>query len=263
MNRIDQKFKELKNNNKKALITYVTAGDPNMEVTISAVEEMERTGADIIELGVPFSDPVAEGPVIQRANERAMKNNYKLKDIMSMVVKIRKKVTVPMVFLIYFNCIFNYRPEKFFKDCSESGIDAVIIPDLPYEELGEIKDTADKYNVYIITLVSPISQNRINKIVKDAKGFIYCVSSLGVTGMRNKFETDFKKFITHINEISNVPKAIGFGISNTEHIKKLKKYSDGLIVGSAIVKCIEDNMSNDNIIKNLGEYVSKLRKAID
>lgn len=263
MSRIQAKFKELKDKNQKALITFLTAGDPTLDVTIRIVKEMESRGADVIELGIPYSDPIAEGPVIQQANARALKNNINIKDIMEMVREIRKEVTVPLLYLLYFNCILQYGPEKFFAECSKSGLDGVIIPDLPYEEQGEIEDVAYKYSIDIISLVSPTSKERIETIAKNAKGFLYCVSSLGVTGVRKDFDTDFEEFFSYVNKVTDIPKALGFGISTTEHIYQLRKYCDGLIVGSAIVKKIGESASGEEAVKNVGEYVASLRKALD
>jgi len=263
MSRIQDKFIELKEKNRKALITFVTAGDPDLDATKEIVIEMENRGADIIELGIPYSDPIAEGPVIQAANTRALKNNIKIKDIMFMVNELRQTVKVPLLYLLYYNCIFKYGPKKFFSDCAEVGIDGVIIPDIPFEEKGEINETAEGYGVDIITLVSPTSRDRIEKITKDAKGFLYCVSSLGVTGMRKEFNTDFKRFFEDIDKYTDIPKAIGFGISTTEHIRQLKGYCDGLIVGSAVVKQVEKSNSTQEAVKNVGDYVAELRKAMD
>lgn len=263
MSRISQKFNELKEQNKKALITFVTIGDPNLEGTKKIVEEMEEKGADLIELGVPYSDPIAEGPVIQAASVRALKNNIRIKDIMNMVKEIRQTVKVPLIYLLYFNCIFKYGAEKFFTECRESGVDGVIIPDLPYEERDEIDGVASKYDVDIITMVSPVSRERVEMISKDARGFLYCVSSLGVTGVRSRFDTDFNEFFSQINRCTGIPKAIGFGISTPEQIRELKGYSDGLIVGSAMVKQIEKSSSIEEAVSNVGEYVKVLREALD
>lgn len=263
MNRIEQKFNELKSINKKALITFVTAGDPALSTTVELVAEMEKQGADIIELGIPYSDPIAEGPVIQQANARALKNNIKIKDIMSTVVEIRKTVKVPLLYLLYFNCILQYGIERFFRDCAESEIDGVIIPDLPFEERDEIEETAEKYSVDIITLVSPTSGERVGRIARNARGFLYCVSSLGVTGMRKEFDTDFEEFFASINSAAAIPRAIGFGISTPGHIRQLKDYADGLIVGSAIVKQVEAGETAEAAVRNVGSFVQSLRTALD
>ncbi|HHV96894.1 MAG TPA: tryptophan synthase subunit alpha [Clostridiaceae bacterium] len=265
MSRISEKFRELKRMNKKALIAFVTAGDPTINGTIQIVEELERGGADIIELGIPYSDPIAEGPVIQEANKRALMNDIKIKDIMNMVREIRNKVKVPLIYLLYYNCILQYGIEKFFEECMECGIDGLIIPDLPFEELSEIEDVSTKYEdiIDVITLVSPTSGERIKRIAKRARGFLYCVSSLGVTGEREKFSTDFNEFFSVINDSTSIPKAIGFGISTPEHVKMLKGYSDGLIIGSAIVRRIGESTTIEEAVKNVGEFVASLRKALD
>jgi tryptophan synthase alpha chain len=263
MNRIGEKFKELKDKNKKALITFVTAGDSTLEDTKKLVKEMERQGADLIELGIPYSDPIADGPVIQRASDRALKNKVKITDIMQTVKEIRLDVKVPLLYMLYFNCIYQYGVERFFDDCRKSGIDGVIIPDLPFEETDEIADIGEKYSIDIISFLTPTSKERIEKIGKKAKGFLYCVSSLGITGSRNSFDTDFEQFFSNVNTYVNIPTAIGFGISTTEHIRKLKKYADGLIVGSAIVKLIENSSNIQEAVTVVGSFVSTLRKAMD
>jgi tryptophan synthase alpha chain len=265
MSRISNKFKELKENNKKALITFLTSGDPNLDVTKEIVKEMEIKGADIIELGVPYSDPIAEGEVIQRANVRALDNKIKISDIMNMVYELRndKDVKVPLVYLLYFNCIYKFGINKFLKECNRVGIDGLIIPDLPFEEQEEILGIANEYDIDIITLVTPTSKDRIEKIAKRAKGFLYCVSSLGITGERKKFETDFDEFFEYINKYSSIPNALGFGISTPKHIKMLKKYSDALIVGTAIVKMIENSKTVEEKIENVGKYVKILKNALD
>jgi len=225
--------------------------------------EMENAGADIIELGIPYSDPIAEGSVIQAANQRALMNGIKIYDIMEMVFKLRETVKIPLVYLLYFNCILQYGVDEFFKDCRNSGIDGVIIPDLPYEEQWEVRDLAEANNIDVISLISPTSNDRIEKIVRNAKGFLYCVSSLGVTGVRNEFSTDFESFFSEINRYSSVPKALGFGISTEKDVRNLKKYCEGLIVGSAIVKQVEKSLNSKEAVENVSVYVKMLRNAID
>lgn len=262
MNRIDNKFVELKEIDRKALITFVTAGDPDLATTIRLVLEMEKQGADIIELGIPYSDPIAEGPVIQKANERALSKGIRIIDIMNTVAEIRKVSQIPMLYLLYYNCILQYGIERFFTDCVNCGLDGLIIPDLPFEEQEEIQEIAEQMQIRIITLVSPTSRDRISKIAQSAKGFIYCVSSLGVTGVRSTFNTNFDEFMANINSVSSTPKAIGFGISTPEHIEALKDYAEGLIVGSAIVKKIGEAKNSDEAVNVVGAYVSELRKAL-
>lgn len=261
MNRIDLKLKKLKEHNKKALITFITSGDGGYETTENAVYEMERAGADIIELGVPFSDPIAEGPVIQNASERSLANGTTLVGIFEMVNKIRKNTEIPLLLMMYLNTIFRFGTEKFFDLCKQNGIDGVIVPDLPFEEKDEIQDMADKYGIISISLVAPTSEERIEKIASNASGFLYCVSSTGVTGMRNEFTTNFDDFFKKIKTYSKIPCALGFGISTPEQVKDIKQYCDGVIVGSAIVKQVEKY--GENSPKKIYEFVSSLRNALD
>lgn len=263
MGRIEDKFEELKKQGRKALITFITAGDPVLAATIRIAEEMEKRGADIIELGIPYSDPIAEGPVIQAANTRALKNGIRIDDVMRSVKEMRKTVKAPLLYLLYFNCILQYGIDRFFAESAEAGLDGVIIPDLPFEERDELKWAADKYGIVMITLVAPTSGERIEKLARNAKGFLYCVSSLGVTGIRNSFSTDFGDFFAKINKASVIPKALGFGISTVEHIRQFKGYCDGLIVGSAIVKRIEAAANADEAVAAVGRYTAELRASMD
>ncbi len=263
VNRIDERFSLLRNENRKALITYITAGDPDINTTGKLVLQMEKSGADIIEIGIPYSDPVADGPVIQKAAERALLQGLKIKDIFEMVKEIRNNTEVPLLFLVYYNCIFQYGIDRFLNDCMNVGIDGLIIPDIPYEESDDIRNAGESYDVHIITLVSPTSSGRIKTITTNAKGFIYCVSSTGVTGMRNSFDLDLMDFVGEIKKYSSTPKAIGFGISSTEHVRRLKDYCDGVIVGSAIVKKIEEYSGSSDLVKNIGEFVAELKEGLD
>lgn len=247
MNRIDEKFKQLRDNGKKALVTFVTAGDPDFDLCEKFVLEMERDGADLIELGVPFSDPSADGPVIQEANIRAMSNGANIYTIFDFVEGIREKVSVPLVFLIYYNVIFQYGPDKFFKKCAQVGIDGVIIPDLPFEECGEVAEYTEKYGVYHITLISPTSkEERVKQMAENSKGFLYCISSLGVTGEKSSFSTNFAGFFDIIRKYTDMPCCLGFGISNGQQVSMLKEYCDGVIIGSSIVKAASTG-ENDNM----------------
>ena len=261
MNRIDVKLNELKKENKKALITFLTAGDGGYEVTKRAVLEMERAGADIIEIGVPFSDPIAEGPVIQNADKRSIDAGTTLMGIFEMVKRLRKETDMPLLLMMYLNSIYRFGCERFFSLCNECGIDGVIVPDMPYEERDEIEEYCEKYNVHSISLVAPTSKDRIEKIVKEAKGFIYCVSSTGVTGMRDKFSTDFEEFFGQIKKYASVPCAVGFGISTAEQAKEIKKYCDGIIVGSAVVNILAQE--DENRYARLSDFVCSLRRALD
>jgi tryptophan synthase alpha chain len=263
MGRIEDKFSELRKTGRKALITFITAGDPDIATTVRLVRKMEEKGADIIELGIPYSDPIAEGPVIQAANERALSRGLKIKDVMAAVEEMRETVKAPLLYLLYYNSILKYGPDRFFRECSEVGIDGLIIPDLPFEEKGELEGCSLKYGIVLITLVSPVSNERIERIARNAQGFLYCVSSLGVTGVRQNFDTDFNEFFSMINRATDIPKALGFGISTPEHILALKGYCDGLIVGSAMVRKVEAAKTPDEAVENVGRYTAELRKAMD
>jgi tryptophan synthase alpha chain len=261
MNRIDKAFAELKKAGRKALITFVTAGDPDIETTEKVVMAMLENGADIVELGVPFSDPVAEGKTIQAASLRSLKNGTNLDDIFALVERLRAKNDKPLLLMMYINTIFRFGTEKFFALCREKGIDGVIVPDLPYEERGEIADQADKNGIISISLVTPTSHDRIAEIAKDSKGFLYCVSSTGVTGTRSSFSTDFDEFFGAIRKSCTIPAAVGFGISSPEQAKKMSTYCDGVIVGSAIVKLIEKNGRNS--ADEAGKFTKSLAEAIN
>lgn len=262
MNRIDERFNRLREEGKKALITFLTVGDPNLEVSAEAVKVMDREGVDLIELGVPFSDPAADGPVIQAADERAIAGGTDIHKVFELVKKIRNDIKAPMVFLLYYNVMLQYGLEDFFKKCAETGIDGLIIPDLPYEESDEIAEYVDRYNVYQIYLVSPASRGRIEKIASHAKGFLYCVSSMGVTGEKSEFKTNFEKFFNEIRKYSSVPACVGFGISNGEQVRELSSYCDGAIVGSAVVKAIATGETPEERIANLKAKLADLKSGI-
>lgn len=240
MNRITRKFEELKTINRKAFIGYLTAGDPNIEKTEELVYALEAGGSDIIEIGIPYSDPLADGPVIQEAALRAFNNNITLNKIFNCVKNIRINTEVPLLFLVYFNTVFSYGLEKFIEKCSKIGIDGLIIPDLPLEERDEIKPYISKSNILLIPMVTLTSNNRIKNIVSDSSGFVYCVSSYGVTGARQNFDESIENFIEDIRKETDLPIAVGFGISNNESVKYFNRFADGVIVGSAIVKVIGD-----------------------
>ena len=225
--------------NGKAFIPFITCGDPDLATTAAAVREAVKNGADLIELGIPFSDPTAEGPVIQGANLRALSGGVNTDMIFSFVRGLRTDVTVPMVFMTYANVVFSYGSEKFISTCAEIGIDGLILPDIPYEEKEEFLPLCHRYGVDLISLIAPTSENRVGMIAKDAEGFIYLVSSLGVTGERSKINTDLTAIVKTIRENTSVPCAIGFGISTPEQAKQMASLSDGAIVGSAIVRLLE------------------------
>lgn len=246
--------------NGKAFIPFITCGDPDLETTAAAVRKMVKNGADLIELGIPFSDPTAEGPVIQGANIRALKGGVKTDKVFGLVRELRTDVTVPMVFMTYANVVFSYGAEKFISTCAEIGIDGLILPDIPFEEKEEFLPLCKKYGVDLISLIAPTSENRIGMIAKEADGFIYLVSSLGVTGERSEIKTDLLSIVKIIRDNTNVPCAIGFGISTPEQAKSMADISDGAIVGSAIVKLLEQY--GTAAPKYIGEYVKKMKDAI-
>lgn len=246
--------------NGKAFIPFITCGDPDLETTAKIVREAVANGADLIELGIPFSDPTAEGPVIQGANIRALKGGVTTDKVFDLVRELRKDVTVPMVFMTYSNVVFSYGADKFISTCKEIGINGLILPDLPYEEKEEFLPQCKKYSVDLIPLIAPTSENRIAMIAKEADGFIYLVSSLGVTGTRSEISTDLKSIVDVIRQNTSVPCAIGFGISTPEQAKKMADIADGAIVGSAIIKIIEQY--GKDAPKYVGEYVKSMKDAI-
>lgn len=254
MSKIANAFK-----NGKAFIGFLTAGDPTIEKTVEYILAMEEAGCDLIEIGIPFSDPMAEGVVIQDANVRALKHDTTTDDVFGIVEEVRKHTDVPLVFLTYINPVFFYGYEKFFKRCSELGVDGIISPDLPFEEKGEILDIARGNDVDVISLIAPTSKERIQKIASDASGFIYVVSSLGVTGMRSEIKTDLNAIIEDIRDVTDLPLAVGFGINTPKQAREIGKIADGVIVGSAIVKIIEEH--GENAADALKEYVSAMKKA--
>lgn len=258
MNRIENKFREL--GGEKALITFVTAGDPDLETTKKLVLNMEKNGADLIEIGVPFSDPIAEGPTIQKASLRALKGGVTLVKIFDLVRELRRESDVPLLLMMYVNTIFRFGTERFFSLCRETGIDGVIVPDLPYEEKDELSSFAKKYGVKQISLVAPTSHDRIAEIAANAEGFLYCVSSTGVTGVRTEFKTDFDEFFGEIKKSAKIPCCVGFGISSPEQAKKMSSYCDGVIVGSGVVRIVEQYGADS--VGRVGEFVASLKNAM-
>ena len=246
--------------NKKAFIPFITCGDPDLETTGKLVKEAVKNGASLVELGIPFSDPTAEGPVIQGANLRALEGGITTDKIFDFVRELRKEVTVPMVFMTYANVVFSYGSEAFIKTCSEIGIDGIILPDLPFEEKDEFLPECHKYGVDLISLIAPTSKDRVAMIAKEAEGFIYLVSSLGVTGTRTEINTDLDSIVKIIRENTSVPCAIGFGISTPEQAKKMASISDGAIVGSAIIKIMEKYGKESPAY--VGEYVKSMTDAL-
>lgn len=244
----------------KAFIAFITCGDPDLETTAAVVRAAVENGADLIELGIPFSDPTAEGPVIQGANLRALNGGVTTDKIFEFVKQLRRNVKVPMVFMTYANVVFSYGAEKFISTCRDIEIDGLILPDLPFEEKEEFQPICKKYGVDLISLIAPTSENRIAMIAKEAEGFIYLVSSLGVTGTRSEITTDLESIVNVIRENSAVPCAIGFGISTPEQAKKMSDISDGAIVGSAIIKLLEKH--GKDAPDAVGAYVKSMKDAL-
>ena len=246
--------------NKKAFIPFITCGDPDLETTGKIVREMEKSGADLIELGIPFSDPTAEGPVIQGANIRALIGGVTTEKIFAFVRELRQDVKIPMVFMTYANVVYSYGTEKFAAACAEVGIDGLILPDVPFEEKEEFAGVCSQYGLDFISLIAPTSRDRIAMIAKEAKGFLYVVSSLGVTGMRSEITTDIGSIIQLIKENTDLPCAVGFGISTPRQAAEMAKWADGVIVGSAIVKLA--GQYGKDAAGPVGEYVKSMKDAI-
>lgn len=224
--------------NGKAFVAFITAGDPCLEKTEEYILEMERAGADLIEIGIPFSDPIAEGVVIQEADLRALQSGTTTDKIFDMVEHLREKTDMPLVFMGYLNPVFHYGYDRFFRRCARCGISGIIIPDLPYEEKGECEDIAASYGVDVVSMIAPTSESRIRAIASEARGFLYVVSSMGVTGVRSEIKTDLASILEAIRQVTDIPAAVGFGINTPEQAAKIAVICDGVIVGSAIVKIV-------------------------
>ena len=246
--------------NGKAFIAFVTSGDPSLEITEQLVYAMDEAGADLVELGIPFSDPTAEGPVIQEANIRALSGGVTTDKIFDMVRRIRKRTQIPMVFMTYANVVFSYGTERFIKTAAQIGMDGLILPDIPYEEKDEFRPVCEKYGLSFISLIAPTSHDRIRMIAKEADGFVYCVSSLGVTGVRSRITTDVGAMVKLVKEEKDIPCAIGFGISTPEQARAMAAISDGAIVGSAIVKLC--GQYGKDCIPYVKEYVEEMKAAV-
>ena len=244
----------------KAFIPFVTCGDPSLDVTEQIVYAMEEAGADLIELGIPFSDPTAEGPVIQAANVRALGGGVTTDKVFDMVVRIRKKTRIPMVFMTYANVVFSYGTERFIKKASEVGMDGLILPDVPFEEKEEFDSVCKAYGIDLISLIAPTSHERIAMIAKEAEGFVYCVSSLGVTGTRSQITTDIGAMVRLVKAEKQIPCAVGFGISTPQQAAKMAEQSDGAIVGSAIVKLCA--RYGKDCVPYVKEYVKSMKDAV-
>jgi tryptophan synthase alpha chain len=263
VNRIDKKFRELKKHKGKAFITYITAGDGGLAATAKLVPALEKAGVDIIELGIPFSDPLADGPTIQAASQRALKNKVNLARIFGMVRGLRAKTDIPLVFMTYYNPVFKYGTQEFIAACAQNGVDGVIVPDLPDEEARPLIKAAKRYKVASIFLAAPTStRERIRNIVRDSTGFIYYVSLTGVTGARRKLPAELVSKVKLIKSMTKKPVCVGFGISEPAQARQIARAADGVIVGSAIIKVIERNLRNKNLVDRVSEFAKNLAEAI-
>lgn len=245
---------------KKAFIPFITAGDPNLSITEELVYAMAEAGADLIELGIPFSDPVAEGPVIQEADLRALASGTTTDKIFETVKKIRQNTQVPLAFMTYINPIFVYGSRKFLKNMADCGMDALIVPDMPFEEKEELAPLCREFGIDLISLIAPTSKERIRAIAAEAEGFVYCVSSMGVTGVRKEITTNVQEMVDLVKETKDIPCAIGFGISTPEQARTFSRQADGVIVGSAIVKLAAKY--GTECVKPIREYVREMKEAI-
>ena len=255
MSRISKAFE-----NKKAFIAFITGGDPDLETTEALIPRMAEAGADIIEIGIPFSDPIAEGTAIQAADERALNAGTTTDKLFEMVKRVRAKVDIPLVFMTYINPIYAYGTEKFAKKCAECGIDGMIVPDVPFEEKEEVDGICEAAGIELVSMIVPTSKERICMIASQAKGFLYCVSSLGMTGIRSKIPTNIKEMIDHVRTVSDIPCAVGFGVATPKQAHEIAEVSDGAIAGSAIVKMIGEY--GKRCIEPVCEYVKEMKAGL-
>jgi len=263
MNRIDEKFKKLRQKEEKGFIAYLCAGDPDLETTYALIRELDEKGVDILELGVPFSDPIADGPTIQRASERALRRGTSLRDILILVKQLRKEISCPLVLLSYYNPIYRCGIRRFATDCREVGVDGVIVPDLTLEEGEALKTAAYREGLAIIFLVSPTSsRERIRIIGNWSKGFIYYVSLTGITGARPGLEKGIKDKIAKIREVTSKPIAVGFGISTPEQAYKVAQWGDAVIVGSALIDVMEKHLNQPDLVPTVGNFAHSFIKAV-
>ena len=263
MNRITKKFSQLRKNKQKAFIAYITAGDPNLSTTEKLVYALEEAGVDMIELGVAFSDPIAEGPIIQAASQRALKNHTNLKDVLALVARVRRRSQIPIAFMTYYNLIFHFGDAAFVAAAVKAGVDGVIIPDLPPEEASDLRKAAQKQNFSTVFFMAPTTTDeRLKKVVKASTGFLYYVSLTGVTGVRTELSQTIGSDVKRARRLTDKPVCVGFGISTPEHVRSVGKVADGVIVGSAIVKEIQKNAGKKDIVKNVSNYVRTLVSAL-
>jgi len=260
MNRIDLKFKELKEQHKKAFIVFITAGYPSLDITRRLILEFSKIGVDIIELGIPFSDPLADGPVIQESSQAALARKINLIDVFNLVKNVRRQTNIPICLMSYYNPIFCLGHERFIKEASSAGVDGVIVPDLPPEEGRQFSRLADKGDLDTIFFISPTtSGKRMQFILKLSRGFIYYVSLTGVTGMRRSLSGDLSEHVKLIRRHTSKPVCVGFGVSTHKQVKQIREFSDGVIVGSAVIKKIKENIGRADLVKRVGRFVTGLK----
>jgi tryptophan synthase alpha chain len=263
MKRIEEKFTVLRANREKALIVYLTAGDPSLDITKKLIFALEKAGVDILEIGVPFSDPTADGPVIQAASQRSLKAGTTLEGVLKMVAEVRKVSDIPIVLFGYFNPIFAYGVKKFAQVARNAGVDGVLVVDLPYEETKELRNYTDATGIDFISLVAPTTdKNRLKKIVSKASGFLYYISITGITVTAAPKILNIKVEVEKIRKMTNLPIAVGFGISKSQQAKEIARFADGVVIGSAIVRLIDENKNNSNLLKMVSDYVSDIKKAL-
>jgi len=262
MNRIEEKFKTLKKYNQKAFIAFITAGYPDLNTTYQLVLEFTKVGVDIVELGVPFSDPIADGPIIQEASQFALRKKVNLKLILQLVKKLRQKTQIPLCLMTYYNPVFCFGQRRFLKEAKSCGVDGLIIPDLPLEEAEDFILSAHKYNLKVISFVSVTTEfNRLKRILKIAEGFIYYISLTGVTGPRQKLPKELTKHLRLIKRLTKKPVCVGFGISKNKQVRKIYQFADGVIVGSAIIKKIKENLGKSDLVRKTVEFISELKNV--
>lgn len=259
MNRIDKKFKELRSRGKKAFIAFLTCGYPDIATTKKLVLDFDKAGVDIVELGIPFSDPIADGPVIQESSVKALANKVTTADVLALVKKLRRKTDIPLCAMTYYNPVFCFGEERFLKEAKKAGLDGLIIPDLPLDEAGSLISLSHKYGIDIILFLAPTtSQERAKQIIKKARGFIYYVSLTGVTGSRSALPADLAWNLKEIKKLTGIPVCVGFGVSAPEHVRQVYKIADGAIVGSAIIQQIKTNIGKRDLVQKVGRFVKRL-----
>jgi tryptophan synthase alpha chain len=263
MKRIEEKFKALRAKNEKALIVYLTAGDPSLETTKKLIFALEKAGVDILEIGVPFSDPTADGPVIQAASQRSLKSGTTLEGVLKMVADVRKVSEIPIVLFGYFNPIFSYGVKRFAQVARKAGVDGVLVVDLPYEEAKELRNYTDATGIDFISLVAPTTdKDRLKKIVSKASGFLYYISITGITGTAAPKIDSIRKGVSNIRQIAKLPVAVGFGISRPEQAREIAPFADGIVIGSTVVKMIDENKNNKDLLKIVFDFAIRIKKAL-